>query len=224
MNAQPLAPFLGVLMLDTQFPRPPGDIGNPQTFERAGVPVRYLTVKGASPQRIVKEADPSLLQPFIDAAHALVAAGAGMLTTSCGFLAVYQAVLAQAVPVPVLTSSLLQCRWHPRPGVLTFDAASLSPAILRAAQVPEGTPVQGVAPGCEFHTRILGNARQMDLALAQRDVVAAALALVEVHPEVRTIVLECTNMPPYRQAVAEATGREVQDIETMLVAAWRERA
>ena len=49
--------FLGVLMLDTRFPRPPGDVGNPQTYARAGIPVRFLTVEGASPRRIVEEAD-----------------------------------------------------------------------------------------------------------------------------------------------------------------------
>jgi len=36
-------------------------------------------------------------------------------------------------------------------------------------------------------------------------------------------VLECTNMPPYREAVAAAVGREVHDIETMILKAWRGR-
>ena len=40
--------FLGVLMLDTRFPRPPGDVGNAQTYERAGIPVRFVTVQGLS--------------------------------------------------------------------------------------------------------------------------------------------------------------------------------
>jgi hypothetical protein len=34
-------------MLETRFPRPRGDIGNPQTF---AFPVRYRTVRGASPR------------------------------------------------------------------------------------------------------------------------------------------------------------------------------
>src|ERR1700754_5118014 len=64
--------FLGILLLDTRFPRPPGDVGNAQTFERAGIPVRFTAVAGASPKRIVEEADPAWLQPFIDAAAKLV--------------------------------------------------------------------------------------------------------------------------------------------------------
>lgn len=215
--------FLGVLMLDTRFPRPPGDVGNAQTYARAGIPVRFLTVQGASPRRIVEEADPRLVQPFVDAAVRLVAEGASMITTSCGFLAAYQDVLSQAVPVPVLTSSLLQARHCPYPGIVTFDAQSLTLQILQAAGVPAGTPVAGVRPGCEFHRRILDNDTVLDLAEAQRNVVEAAVRLVQAFPSIESIVLECTNMPPYREAVAAAVGREVHDIETMILKAWRGR-
>jgi hypothetical protein len=207
-------------MLDTRFPRPPGDVGNPATYARAGIPVRFVTVRGASPQRIVREADPSLLQPFVDAAVELAAEGAAMISTSCGFLASYQAQLAAAVPVPVVTSSLLQCRNVPSPGIVTIDSAALTPAILSAAGVPPGTPVQGVAPGSEFHRRLLGNEPELDFAGAERNVVDAAMNLVAAAPWVRTLVMECTNMPPYREAVARATGRAVVDIETLLIAAW----
>lgn len=213
-------PFLGVLMLDTRFPRPPGDIGHPVTFERAGIPVRYAVVRGASPQRVVREADPSLLSPFVEAARTLAGQGAAMITTSCGFLAAYQARLSAQVPVPVLTSSLLQCARLPSPGIVTIDAASLTEPILREAGVPASTPVQGIEPGCELHRRVLGNEAQLDLAEAERNVVDAALALVARDPTVASIVLECTNMPPYRDAVAAATGLRVFDIETLLISAW----
>lgn len=212
--------FLGVLMLDTRFPRPPGDIGNPETFRRNGIPARFHIVEGASPQRIVKEADPALLQPFVDAALRLVEEGAAMVTTSCGFLAAYQDTLAQAVPVPVVTSSLLQCKDFARSGIVTFDSSSLTSSILKAAGVPEETPVQGVQPGCEFHRRILSNEEQLDLVEAARNVVEAARRLVNLFPSVEDIVLECTNMPPYRDAVARATGRRVHDIETLVAAQW----
>ncbi|MFS2205214.1 hypothetical protein [Variovorax sp. Varisp36] len=51
--------FLGVLMLDTRFSRPTGDIGNPETFFRHGIPVRFHVVTGTSPEGIVKQADPA---------------------------------------------------------------------------------------------------------------------------------------------------------------------
>jgi hypothetical protein len=212
--------FLGILMLDTRFPRPVGDVGNPQTYARAGIPVRFVTVAGASPQRVVETADPALLQPFIDAARALEREGAVLLSTSCGFLAAYQDVLACAVGIPVLTSSLLQVRRFARPGIVTIAPESLTPAVLLGAGVPPGTPVQGVEPGCEFQRRILSNDSTMDLRQAEQDVISAAMRLIGNHPDLTDIVLECTNMPPYRDAVAQATGRPVHDIETLLRAEW----
>ena len=139
--------------------------------------------------------------------------------TSCGFLAAYQEVLSQSVPVPVITSSLLQAARLAQPGIVTIDAVSLTPEVLDAAGVPAHTPVQGVEPGCEFQRRILSNDSTLDLRRAEQDVVAAANELVAQHPLVTDIVLECTNMPPYRDAVARATGRPVHDIETLLLRA-----
>lgn len=217
--------FLGILMLDTRFPRPPGDIGNPATFEAIGIPVRYLTVTGASPMRVVREGDPTLLEPFVAAARTLARQGAKMISTSCGFLAAFQSDMAAALDVPVVTSSLLQCADLSAnleaPGVLTFDAQSLTPELLARAGVPAETPVQGMAPGCEFHTRLLFNHDRLDLDEAQRNVVDAARELVRRHPGVRSIVLECTNMPPYRAAIEAATGRPVHDIVTLLQARWQ---
>ncbi|WP_315135393.1 aspartate/glutamate racemase family protein [Achromobacter marplatensis] len=214
--------FLGVLMLDTRFPRPPGDVGNRETYSRAGIPVRFVTVQGASPRKIVQDADPSFLQPFVDAAVALAAQGARLISTSCGFLARYQTVLQAAVPVPVVTSSLLQCRGLDRVGIVTFDAQSLSRPLLDAVDVPADAVVEGIAPGCEMHARILANAPEMDLAEVERNVVDAARRLAARDSGLRNIVLECTNMPPYRDAVARATGLPVHDIETLLLARWRE--
>ncbi|GAB2720215.1 MULTISPECIES: aspartate/glutamate racemase family protein [Comamonas] len=213
-------PFIGILMLDTQFPRPPGDIGNLQTWATLGIPVRMHKVQGASPAKIVREADPRFVQPFVDAARAMQAQGAALITTSCGFLAAYQELLASSVDVPVVSSSLLQCAQLPQPGIVTIAAASLTPRILAAAGVPEGTPVQGVAPDGEFATRILGNEREMDIAQAERDVVAAAVALRQAHPQLQSIVLECTNMPVYRDAVARATGLPVHDVVSLLAQRW----
>jgi hypothetical protein len=216
--------FLGILMLDTRFPRPPGDIGNPATFEQLQIPVRYRTVQGASPQSVVRNSAALALQPFVTAALDLVEQGASMLSTSCGFLARYQRELQAAVPVPVISSSLL---WLGSPelsgeccAVLTIDAQALDAHQMAGVGADAATPVGGVAPGCEFQRRLLGNEPTMDLRQAGQDVVAGALALVKAHPEVTTLVLECTNMPPYAHAVAAATGRRVEHIVSLLEKRW----
>lgn len=196
---------LGVLMLDTRFPRVVGDIGNPATF---GFPVRHAVVQGASPQRVVRERDPTLLQPFIDAAGDLVRDGATAITTSCGFLVQFQRELQAALPVPVWTSSLLLLDELPHAGVVTVDAAALA--------LDASTPVEGITPGCAFQRTLLEDLPTLDTADAERQVVAAAERLVARHPGLTDIVLECTNMPPYADAVRRATGRRVHDITTLI--------
>jgi hypothetical protein len=213
----PARPQIGVILLETNFPRPPGDIGQALTYTRAGLEVRFFRVPSATARRVVIEADPSLLQPFVEAAQALRHAGAGLITTTCGFLARYQEPLQAAVSVPVITSGLLACRSLDGPGIVTFDAASLRDDVLRGAGVPAGTPVEGLEPGCQMREVILNDQTEMDLEQARQDVVSAALRLVKRHPGVRHLVLECANMPPYRQAVAQATGRPVHDLETLLL-------
>jgi hypothetical protein len=205
---------LGVVMLDTHFPRPPGDIGNPASF---AFPVRYAIVSGAAPRRIVAaRPDDALLGAFVAAARRLVADGAAAISTSCGFLVHWQREMQAALPVPVWTSALLLLPALERPGVLTVDAAALGPAHLRAAGADAATPVEGLAPGCALQRVLLGEQQALHPQAAEADTVAAARRLVARHPEVRTIVLECTNLPPYADAVTRATGRPVQHIVSML--------
>ena len=209
--------FVGVLMLDTRFPRIAGDVGHPGSY---AMPVRFSIVRGASPQRIVREADPALLQPFIDAARGLVADGAAAITTSCGFLVRWQSALQAAVPVPVWTSSLLALPALPRPGVITVDAAAFEAALLRAAAAPDDTPVEGLAPGCALQRTLLEDLPELDTKAAERDTVAAARRLVQGHPAIESIVLECTNLPPYASAVQRATGLPVHHLLTLVHERW----
>jgi Asp/Glu/hydantoin racemase len=211
---------LGVLMLETRFPRPVGDIGNPATF---ACPVRYRTVQGASPRRVVVDRDRALLAPFIAAAEALAGDGVDAITTSCGFLALFQREMAAAVAVPMWTSSLLLVREieagmadGERVGVVTADAASLRPEHLRAVDARADTPIEGLAPGSSFRATVLEDRDTLDEHEARHATVAAAERLVARRPEVRAIVLECTNMPPYADAVRAATRLPVHDITTLV--------
>ncbi|HEY6355966.1 MAG TPA: aspartate/glutamate racemase family protein [Burkholderiaceae bacterium] len=213
-----MVPFLGVLMLDTRFPRVPGDVGNPASFV---IPVRHRIVAGASPRRVVREGAPSLLAPFLDAARALVAEGAAAITTSCGFLVEFQAALQAGLPVPVWTSSLLKLPELSAPGVITVDALSLGPRHLRAAGADATVPVVGLAADSHLQRALLDDEPAIDAGRAEADVVDAAQRLVARWPTVQAIVFECTNMPPYAKAVARATRRPVHHIISLLHERWR---
>ncbi len=216
-RSQVMKAFLGVLMLDTRFPRPTGDAGNPASFS---MPVRFVRVQGATPQRVVRQGDAALLQAFIAAARELANQGARAITTSCGFLIAHQVALQTAVNVPVWTSSLLKLPELARPGVVTVDAESLRPAHLRAAGATVSTPVEGLASGCSFQRTLLEDLPTLDAAQAEHEVVAAAQRLVQRHPELDSLVLECTNMPPYAAALARATGLPVHHLLTLVHERW----
>ena len=202
---------VGILMLETRFPRIPGDLGNATTWP---FPVHYRVVPEASPDRVVRRRAEGLLPAFISAAKELVALGADGLTTTCGFLSLFQAEIAAAVSVPVATSSLMQAPMiqsllppGQRVGIQTISAASLTKEHLEAAGVPLDTPIQGTEQGREFSRVILDDEASLDVALAREDNIEAAKALVARHPDVGAILLECTNMCPYAADIQSATGR-----------------
>ena len=56
---------------------------------------------GASPRRVVCERAEGLLDEFLAAAEELVRLGADGITTTCGFLSLYQRDIAAHVGVPV---------------------------------------------------------------------------------------------------------------------------
>src|SRR5262245_10330866 len=195
---------VGVLMLDTRFPRILGDIGNPGTFD---FPVRYHRVAGASPERVVHEGGRGLLSLFIDGARTLEAEGVGAITTSCGFLARFQDALAAAVRVPVFTSSLLLVplvhRMLPTDravGVMTVDASALSSEHFAGAGIAPDMRIHvaGMETEKEFSRVLLGDLPALDVDAARAEHVKVAERLVAAHPDIGAIVLECTNMPPYQ--------------------------
>lgn len=212
---------LGILMLEAKFPRIPGDMGNATTWP---FPVLYRVVLGATPEKVVLKGASGLLPDFVAAAQELVRLGAEAITTNCGFLSLFQKELAEAVNVPVATSSLMQVPWvratlpaGKRVGVVTVSKKSLTPKHLEAANVPLDTPIAGTENGTEFFRVLIEGAKtDMDVAAAERDVVGAGVDLVSRHPDIGALVLECTNMPPYAAALAEAVRLPVYDIYSMV--------
>jgi Asp/Glu/hydantoin racemase len=208
---------LGLLMLETRFARPLGDVGHAQTF---GFPVWRHVVRGATPERVVRGHDAAVLQAFIAAARELAAEGCDAIGTSCGFLARWQRELQAALPLPVWSSALLQLAelqaQGRRCGVITIEAASLGAAHFEGVGADPATPVEGITPGSPLHCTLLQDLLTLDEADAQAQVLAAAQPLRARHPDIDTLVLECTNLPPYAPGLRLATGLPVLDVVTLL--------
>jgi Asp/Glu/hydantoin racemase len=213
---------VGILMLDTRFPRVLGDMGNAATFP---FPVRYHRVPGAAPDLVVRRGAAGLLPAFVDGARQLEREGVGAVTTNCGFLVKYQAELAAAVRVPVLTSSLLlvplvhrMLAPGRRVGILTVNATTLGDEHLRGAGIGRELPlaVAGLEGEKEFTRVLLDDELELDVDQAREEHVRVARRLVAEHPDVGALVLECTNMPPYARDIQRATGLPVFDIVSLV--------
>lgn len=212
---------IGILMLDTKFPRIPGDIGNALTFD---FPVKYKKVKGATSQRVVREADPSLIAPFIEAARELEEEGVLAITTSCGFLAIFHEYLADAVSIPVFTSSLLQVpivfrmlKKGQKVGIMTASKPHLTELHFKGAGIKDiPLVIYGMEEQEEFPAVFLDQKETLDIEKAESEMVQVATKMVSENPDVGAIVFECTNMPPFRKAVQQAVNLPVFDIVTLM--------
>ncbi len=212
---------IGILCLETYYGRPPGHIRNASTFQ---FPVMYRIVKGATAKRVVKQADPELLEPFIEAAQELEQEGVMAITGSCGFLALFQDKLADAVNIPVFTSSLIQIplvhsmlRRKQLVGILTASKSTLTESHLNAVGA-------GAVPVClagmdeqpEF-CEVVIEARRSDLDLDRlgEEVLAVVDRMAEIHPEMGALVIECTDLPPFAHLIQQKINIPVFDIVTL---------
>jgi hypothetical protein len=227
---------VGVLCLDTSYTKIPGHIRNPATF---GFPVLYQVVPGATADRVVRQGDPALLEPFISAARSLEAGGAAAITSGCGFLVLFQRELAGAVGVPVYASSLIQLpmvhrmlRPDQSVGVLTASYSALTSRHL-AAVGAESVPVRvaGVDDQPEFREVIMEARRDaLDAGRLRDEVLGVTDALMRRAPDIGALVIECTDLAPFARAIQQRARVPVFDIVTLtevvhqavsrLAAAW----
>ena len=213
---------IGVILMDSFMPFPPGTPGNATTFS---FPVRYSIVRGANMERLVYKGDPALLKPFIDAGWELVREGVKAVTGNCGFMVLYQDELAKEFPVPVFMSSLLQLPFIHRMlrpgekiGIVTASRKTLTDRHLEVATGGVDIPIEvaGMEDKKYFHDAIHAEMGELDFEKVEQEVVEAARSLVEKDDRVKAILFECTDLPPYAAAVQEALDLPVFDFTTMI--------
>ena len=213
---------VGMLLLQTRFPRIPGDGGNAATWP---FPMLWRVVGGATPDRVVRDRE-GVVDDFVAAGRELVAMGADGITTNCGFLVLYQDQLSMACGVPVATSSLLQVPWVERllpagPAGRRGDGGSgksLTAAAPRMRWRTTGHSGRGDRGRRRAHP---GPARRP--ARARRGPCAGGCpcrrpsgSSSATGMSGRSFV-ECTNMPPYAADLSRATGLPVHDFHSFRV-------
>jgi hypothetical protein len=205
---------LGIVMLDTQFARPPGDAGNaaswpfPTVIER--VPTAYAkTVVDGTFNNL------ELFQRKFDLLRAQCVSGA---ISTCGFLSRFACLNSHLNGIAICASTLFkysklsaQLHAEKRVAILTIDATFIDETIRKNCAIPHDTIIASPPRNSHFCRAILDESESLDLELASAEWVALACETKAKHPEIGLWLFECANLPPYRQAVIEATGVPVYD-------------
>ena len=204
---------IGILMLETTFPRIIGDMGNARTFN---FPVKYRVVRNVfEDKRLPSDANELLLQAFIKAAKDLESEGCLAITTSCGFLAGFQRELADAVNIPVFTSVLTMV-----PMIYTMINRTRSIGIFterkelmtdylfqKTGWSSQDIPVHvsGLPEDSDFGKMVI---REKDGSFdgIQDNIIAMCQSHMKAYPETGAIVLECQNFAPYGQLIQDICG------------------
>jgi Asp/Glu/hydantoin racemase len=198
-----------------------GNIAHRETF---GFPVKYKRVKGACYQTVVVQPNLQVLEAMIQAARQLEREGIRAIATGCGFNAIFQRELANAVGVPVFASSLMlvplvhrMLKEGQSVGIITADRECLTDQHLEGAGITNAIPVviRGVENTSEFSKIRQDPSAVLDAARFEKEVVSVAEVLVKDNPDVSAIVLECTDLPPFAAAIRQATGVPVFDMVTL---------
>jgi hypothetical protein len=205
-----------LLQLDTNFPRIPGDVGSADTWS---CPLNNVRIAAADVRSIVTDAPESInIAPFEDASRLAV----GTVTiTSCGFLSFWQSHLDALCPTPFISSSLvalplLAKRFTPNELlILTFDDAKLGSAHLGAGFEEYSASIVGLRPDMHLRKVIKNDLPSLDPQLVKEQI----LDLLKPHVvtgKTKAIVLECTNLSPYKKAIRAAYDLEIHDILTVV--------
>ena len=204
-----------------------GNSTNPASYF---FPVRFCRIKGANIETVLENPSENVLKNMIEESKKLIGEGIEVVTTSCGFNAIFQRELSAALPVPVFTSSLLQL-----PFVNSFLAPGKSTAVITAKKrALKGEHLRAVGITPEMKVEIFGMEDSpewnkiftrpdecFDVDLVAKEVVATAVKAVREYPEIGAFVLECTDLPPFSKAIREAVKLPVFDFITMMCYAAR---
>ncbi|GMM29410.1 hypothetical protein DAMA08_021550 [Martiniozyma asiatica (nom. inval.)] len=220
-------PPLGALCLDytDDIHRPPGDAIVPESYK---FPVIRQMVNNATLWNVVDgdSFSEEKLQAYVDACNKLEEKGCIGIITSCGFLAQIQSRLASRINIPVATSSLIQVPFilatmspKKKVGVITFDPSVLSKTHFNGVGVTDElysrVIVAGSKPNGPLQGIIVDGAPYVHEEL-EKEFVDIAKELVSSNKDIGAIVLECTQMPPFANAIQKAVGLPVYDAVTMI--------
>jgi len=218
------APSLGIIRLDYDYPASKGDIDCADSF---GYDVYYKVVPGFTFEMcqsgvLTKEVE----ERFKYAVMWLVyEKNVSAISGDCGFMMYFQSIARQITTIPVFMSSLcvlpaVTCAYAQTEQILIFTAngASLEPMrdLIRDECGVDTQQERYQIIGCEdvpgFEAVALGT--KVKYNKTKPGIIKKVRESLEKYPKSRAILLECTELPMFADAIRKETGLPVFDAIT----------
>ncbi len=199
-----------------------GNSTNPNSYP---FPVRFCRIKGANIETVLENPSRDVLKNMIEESKKLISEGIAAITTSCGFNAIFHKELTEALDVPVFTSSLLQVPFvhgiispSKTVAIITAKKAALREEHLHAVGITPDIKVEilGMENSYEWNKIFTAPDEDINLEVVAKEVVDTAVRALGEHIGIGAFVLECTDLPPFAQAIRDAVRLPVYDFVTLM--------
>merc|ERR1712232_52415 len=217
------SPILGIVRLDYNYPPAPGDIDCPGSYDydvlyRA---VPGLTFEMAQSGKMTYEVE----KEFNVAIKWLEKKGASGVTGDCGFMMAFQCIARQTATVPVFMSSMVQSPIisvafdkYDKIMILTANSETLKPqkdTLLSHCGFDVNDDRYKIF-GCQDVPGFdaVAKGEKVDVEKVTPGIVKMTQKILKEIPSIRAILLECTELPPYSDALRQHTGLPVFDAIT----------
>jgi len=209
----------GLLQLETL-------TGNSTNRKSYDYPVRFLPIKGACVETVITNPSDELLNEMIKESKKIIdEEGIKAITTSCGFNAIFQKGMADALDVPVFTSALLQIPFVQNLigkenyiGVITANKSNLSKKHFNACGITDDMNVNvfGLEEAQEWCKIFNKPDEKFDMDAVAEEIIGVAKKCIVDNPKIRAIVLECTDLPPFAERIRKEVNLPVFDYMSMI--------
>jgi hypothetical protein len=201
-----------------------GNSTNPDTYP---FPVCFCRIRGANVETVLEHPSSDVLQSMANESKRLASEGVRAITTSCGFNAVFQRELKEALadyPVQIFTSSLIQVPMismflgrNEKIGVITAKKPSLKQEHLQSVGITPDMNIEifGMDERSEWNKIFIAPEEDVDLGKISAEAVQTAEDALREFPDIGAFVLECTDLPPFAGAIRDAVRHPVYDFTTM---------
>ena len=216
------AACLGVIRLDYDYEAAPGDIDCAKSFD---CDVYYKVVPGLTFEMCQSgEMTPEVEERFRESIKWLEEEKKVKgITGDCGFMMYFQSIARNVTKLPIFMSSLCQlpavtCGYaeHEQMIIMTANGESLKPMrdLIRDECGVDTQDKRYNIVGCEDVPHFgdeVAEGKKVNTKLATPGIVKLAKEALKKYPKSRAFLLECTELPPYSDAIRASTGLPVYD-------------